>query len=74
MSESEPGGSKINSRTGRPDWAVQASFTPLKASRPPAGSDIKPSAQTLGNARGARDLPGKYFILTLMLSFFISIC
>ncbi|XP_022787785.1 F-box only protein 16-like [Stylophora pistillata] len=57
--ESEPGGSKLNSQTGRPDWAVQASISPLKASRPPPGSEIKPSAQTLGNARGARDLPAE---------------
>lgn len=57
--ESEPGRSKLNSQTGRPDWAVQASISPLKASRPPPGSEIKPSAQTLGNARGARDLPAE---------------
>ena len=55
--ESEAAGTKFNNRTGRPDWAVQTSVTPVRAGRPPP-PELKPSAQTLGNARGARDPPG----------------
>lgn len=57
--ESEAAGTKFNTRTGRPDWAVQSSITPVKAIRPPP-PELKPSAQTLGNTRGTRDPPGIY--------------
>jgi len=56
--ESEAAGTKFNNRTGRPDWAVQSSITPVRAGRPPP-PELKPSAQTLGNARGARDPPAE---------------
>lgn len=55
--ESEVAGTKFNTRTGRPDWAIQSSITPVKANRPPP-PELKPSAQSLGNARGIRDPPG----------------
>lgn len=55
--ETEAAGTKFNSRSGRPDWAVQAAITPVRANRPPP-PELKPSAQSLGNARGVRDLPG----------------
>ncbi|KAL9961492.1 hypothetical protein ACROYT_G030441 [Oculina patagonica] len=56
--ESEAAGTKFDTRTGRPDWAVQSSITPVKASRPPA-PEIKPSSVMLGNARDARDPPAE---------------
>ena len=57
--EIEAAGTKFNSRSGRPDWAVQAAITPVRANRPPP-PELKPSAQSLGNARGVRDRPGIY--------------
>ncbi|XP_067046930.1 F-box only protein 16-like [Acropora muricata] len=54
--ESEQSGSKFNTRTGRPDWAVQSSISPVRVTRPPP-PEIKPSAQSMGNSRGARDPP-----------------
>ena len=57
--ETEAAGTKFNSRSGRPDWAVQAAITPVRANRPPP-PEMKPSAQSLGNARGVRDRPGIY--------------
>lgn len=55
--ESETAGTKFDTRTGRPDWAVQSSITPVKAGRPPP-PELKPSAAMLGNARDARKPPG----------------
>lgn len=54
--ESEQSGSKFNTRTGRPDWAVQSSISPVWVTRPPP-PELKPSAQSMGNSRGTRDPP-----------------
>ncbi|XP_031561508.1 F-box only protein 16-like isoform X2 [Actinia tenebrosa] len=56
--EAESTSTKLDSRTGRPDWAVQSTISPVTAKRPPPPV-VRPSAEALGKRREARHPPSQ---------------